>query len=123
MTSSGRSKDLEKGCRDSGESAARGEEPDALGSRGENLERLLKPLDLGLTLSDPLRVRHHLRLALRLELVEVRKDRIELLARGGEVLLVVQEGRLLGLHLGLLALHLLGVRRLRDGVLLRELVV
>ena len=62
-------------------------------------------------------------LALRLELVQVSEHGVELLARRGEVLLVVEERRLLGLHARLLALHLLGVGGLRDGVLLRELVV
>merc|ERR1719443_541522 len=79
------------------------------GSRRENLEGLLQAFNFGFALGHALRVRHHLRLALRLELVEVRKHRVELLARGGEVLLVVEEGRLLGLHVGLLILDFLRV--------------
>merc|ERR1719247_4071958 len=83
----------------------------------------LSDLNLRLALRYALSVRHHLGLALRLELVQVRQDRVELLARRPEVLLVVQEGRLLRLHLGLLALYLLRARRLRDRILLRELVI
>ena len=41
-----------------------------------------------------LTVAHRLRLALGLELVQVRQDRVELLARRGLVLLVVAEGDL-----------------------------
>merc|ERR1719171_1031706 len=91
--------------------------------RGEDLQSLLEALDLRLPLGNALSVGHDLGLALRLELVQVREHRIKLLAGRGEVLLVVQEGRLLRLHLGFLALHLLHVRRLRELVLLRELVV
>merc|ERR1719171_2824638 len=91
--------------------------------RGEDLQSLLEALDLRLPLGNALSVGHDLGLALRLELVQVREHRIKLLAGRGEVLLVVQEGRLLRLHLGFLALHLLHVRRLRELILLRELVV
>merc|ERR1719171_283420 len=91
--------------------------------RGEDLQSLLEALDLRLPLGNALSVGHDLGLALRLELVQVREHRIKLLAGRGEVLLVVQEGRLLRLNLGFLALHLLHVRRLRELILLRELVV
>ena len=49
----------------------------------------------------------HLRLALRLELVQVREDRVQLLAGRLPVLLVVQQVHLERLQLGRLALHLL----------------
>merc|ERR1719379_1927236 len=91
--------------------------------RGEDLQSLLQALDLRLPLGNALSVSHDLGLALRLELVQVGEHRVKFLARRGEVLLVIQEGRLLRLHLCLLALNLLNVGRLGELVLLRELVV
>merc|ERR1719313_3172879 len=90
---------------------------------GENLQGFLQALDLRLALGNALSVGHDLGLALRLELVKVRKHRVKLLAGRDEVLLVVKEGRLLRLHLGLLALDLLHVRSLGELVLLGELIV
>ena len=65
----------------------------------------------------------HLGLALRLQLVKVGKDGVQLLRRRGLVLLVVAESNLKLLHLVRLALHVTLLRRLGDGVLLGQLVV
>merc|ERR1719375_1119812 len=91
--------------------------------RGEDLQSLLQTLNLRLPLGNALSVGHDLGLALRLELVQVCKNRVKLLTSRGEVLLVVKEGSLLRLNLGLLALPLLRVRRPGELVLLGELVV
>merc|ERR1719281_486036 len=90
---------------------------------GEDRQSLLEASNLLLTLRLLVRVAHHLRLALGLQLVQVCKDSVELLSRRGLVLLVVAEGNLELLHLAGLRLHVPGLRRLRDRVLLRELVV
>ena len=55
-TTSSRSR---KGLR-KGRNTQRSDEPGLQGSRRENLKSLLESLDLGLTLRDALRIRHHL---------------------------------------------------------------
>merc|ERR1719248_94861 len=89
----------------------------------EDGQRLLEARNLLLAASLTLTVAHRLRLALRLELVQVGQDRVELLARRGLVLLVVAEGNLELLHLVRLAVDIALLRRLRHGVVLGELVV
>merc|ERR1719240_527719 len=79
----------------------------------EDGQRLLEARDLLLAASLTLTIAHRLRLALRLELVQVGQDRVEPLARRGLVLLVVAEGNLELLHLVGLALDVADLRGLR----------
>merc|ERR1719353_919985 len=88
----------------------------------EDGQRLLEARNLLLALRLALAVRHGLRLALRLQLVEVGQDGVQLVGRRGLVLLVVAERNLQLLHLIGLALHVALLRRLGDGVLLGQLV-
>merc|ERR1719321_86575 len=89
----------------------------------QNFKSLLQTLNFLLALRLALRVRHHLGLALGLQLIKIGQHGIQLLARGGVVLLVVQKRRLLRLHRRLLTLDVLDVCSTSHCILLSELVV
>merc|ERR1719263_834797 len=90
---------------------------------GEDGQRLLEACNLLLSLGFLVRVTHHLRLALGLQLVQIRKNRVELLRRRGLIFFVVAERNFDLLHFARLPLDVASLRRFGDRVLLRELVV